>query len=66
MRILDIANLSLDEPELEAMIFIEDDIEIQRQITEEANPIIPSIEWLKLHVLDNLYIYFYYTRYLNF
>ncbi|PKU60294.1 hypothetical protein MA16_Dca025133 [Dendrobium catenatum] len=44
MRILEIANLSLDEPELEAMIFIEDDIEIQRQTTEEANPIIPSIE----------------------
>ncbi|KAL0925631.1 hypothetical protein M5K25_003996 [Dendrobium thyrsiflorum] len=45
MRILEIANLSLDEPELEAMIFIEDDIEVQRQTTEEANPIIPSIEY---------------------
>ncbi|PKU61085.1 hypothetical protein MA16_Dca020458 [Dendrobium catenatum] len=44
MGILEIANLSLDEPELEAMIFIEDDIETQRQTTEEANPIIPSIE----------------------
>ncbi|PKU82323.1 hypothetical protein MA16_Dca005328 [Dendrobium catenatum] len=30
MGILEIANLSLDEPELEAMIFIEDDIETQR------------------------------------
>ncbi|KAI0527311.1 hypothetical protein KFK09_002910 [Dendrobium nobile] len=42
--ILEIVNLSLDEPEFEAMIFIEDDMEIQRQTTEEANPIIPSIE----------------------
>ncbi|KAL0907771.1 hypothetical protein M5K25_022206 [Dendrobium thyrsiflorum] len=44
MGILEIANLSLDEPELEAMIFIEDVIEVQRQTTEETNPIIPSIE----------------------
>ncbi|KAI0524945.1 hypothetical protein KFK09_004335 [Dendrobium nobile] len=34
---------SLDEPELEAMIFIEDDIEVQRQTNEEDNYIIPSI-----------------------
>ncbi|KAL0914156.1 hypothetical protein M5K25_017665 [Dendrobium thyrsiflorum] len=42
--ILDIANISLDEPELKAMIFIEDDIEVQRQAPEEANHIIPSAE----------------------
>ncbi|XP_020704066.2 uncharacterized protein LOC110115235 [Dendrobium catenatum] len=32
MGILEISNLSLDEPKLKAMIFIEDDIEVQRQI----------------------------------
>ncbi|KAL0927715.1 hypothetical protein M5K25_001916 [Dendrobium thyrsiflorum] len=37
-------DVAIGEPELEAMIFIEDDIDVQRQNTEEANPIIPSIE----------------------
>ncbi|KAL0925155.1 hypothetical protein M5K25_003465 [Dendrobium thyrsiflorum] len=43
MGLLEVANLSLDEPELEAMIFNDDDIEGQRSTTE-SNSIIPSIE----------------------
>ncbi|PKU62640.1 hypothetical protein MA16_Dca016588 [Dendrobium catenatum] len=43
MGLLEVANLSLDEPELEAMIFNDDDIEGQRP-TSESNFIIPSIE----------------------
>ncbi|PKU70919.1 hypothetical protein MA16_Dca021038 [Dendrobium catenatum] len=43
MGLLEVANLSLDEPELEAMIFNDDDIEGQKPISE-SNSIIFSIE----------------------
>ncbi|KAL0910098.1 hypothetical protein M5K25_021037 [Dendrobium thyrsiflorum] len=52
-ELLEVANLSLDEPELEAMIFNDDDIEGQRP-TSESNSIILSIECttLTLSILD--------------